>query len=389
MISNITGMNTIAFLYDSPLRPEVGGTERATKLVMDELASRGYKTIGLIHATRKNPDEYYHNGVKISLKNFLADNNIDIVINQIAFHYWLLESFLRNGGLEWQKKGGKIISFMHLDPTPAPKKKVKRYFDDWSQKTIIGKIKRICFILTLPWFNHKIDSEYKSSLKYLYQNSDKYVLMSRSFSGIFRKLAGLEDVSKLAYITNMLTFPEIEKPSILESKDKSVLIVARLDDEQKNISFMIDVWNKIKNHHGYTLHILGSGDDEMLLKNKAKGVQDIVFEGQKSPLDFYRKSRIFMMASPREGWGLTLTESLQNGVVPVVLNTSTVFKDIIENKSNGFLADKKSCFIDCVKLLLTNDVVRNRMAINGLTSSERFSKQSVGDNWENLIKELS
>lgn len=382
-------MKTIAFLYDSPLRPEAGGTERATKLVMDELACRGYRTIGLIHATRKNPDEYYHNGVKISLKEFLADNNVDIVVNQIAFHYWLLESFLRNGGSEWQKRGGKIISFMHLDPTPAPKKKLKRYFDDWKQKSVIGKIKRMGFILCLPWFYHKVDSEYKASLRYLYHNSDNYVLMSPTFSGIFRKLTRLKDYGKLAYITNMLTFPEIEEPSILEAKDKSILIVARLDDEQKNISFMIDVWHKIENHHGYTLHILGRGDDEMLLKNKANGVEDIVFEGQKSPLVFYRKSRIFMMASPREGWGLTLTESLQNGVVPVVLNTSTVFKDIIENKSNGFLADTKSNFIEYVKLLMTNDEVRDKMAINGLNSAKKFSKQTVGDNWENLIKELS
>ena len=382
-------METIAFLYDSPLRPEVGGTERATKLVMDELACRGYKTIGLIHTTRKNPDEYFHNGVKISLRDFLADNNVDIVVNQIAFHYWLLESFLRNGGSEWQKKGGKIISFMHLDPTPAPKKKIKRYFDDWKQKTIMGKIKRIGFILSLPWFNYKIDSEYKSSLKFLYQNSDKYVLMSRSFSEIFRKLTGLKDYDKLAYITNMLTFPKIEEPSILESKNKSVLIVARLDDEQKNISFMIDVWRKIKKHHGYTLHILGSGDDEMLLKNKAKGVEDIVFEGQKSPLEYYRKAQIFMMASPREGWGLTLTESLQNGVVPVVLNTSKVFKDIINHKSNGFLAESKGEFMDCVKLLMTNNDIRDKMAINGLNSTNKFSKRTVGDNWENLIKDLS
>lgn len=382
-------METIAFLYDSPLRPEAGGTERATKLVMDELACRGYKTIGLIHAARKNPDEYYYNGVKISLKDFLADNKVDIIVNQIAFHYWLLESFLRNGGSEWQKKGGKIISFMHLDPTPAPKKKIKRYFDDWKHKSIIGKIKRIGFILSLPLFNHKIDSEYKSSLKYLYQNSDKYVLMSRSFSEIFRKLTGLKDDCKLAYITNMLTFPEIEQPSILESKDKSVLIVARLDDEQKNISFMIDIWRKIENHHGYTLHILGSGDDEMFLKNKAKGVEDIVFEGQKSPLEYYRKAQIFMMASPREGWGLTLTESLQNGVVPVVLNTSKVFKDIIDHKSNGFLAESKREFMDYVKLLITNNDIRDKMAINGLNSAKKFSKRTVGDNWENLIKELS
>lgn len=36
------------------------------------------------------------------------------------------------------------------------------------------------------------------------------------------------------------------------------------------------------------------------------------------------------MTSSAEGWGLTLTESLQRGVVPVVMNSSPVFSEIIE-----------------------------------------------------------
>ena len=57
---------TILFIYDSPLRPEAGGTERATKLVMDELQRKGHRTIGLLHTSRLDPDNFFLNGEPIN-----------------------------------------------------------------------------------------------------------------------------------------------------------------------------------------------------------------------------------------------------------------------------------------------------------------------------------
>lgn len=379
----------ILFIYDSPLCPEVGGTERATKLVMDELGKRGHMVFGLVHASRINPDEWFYNNTKIeSLYDFLIENNIDVVVNQIAFNYWLLDSFLKNGGTKWRKSGGKIISFMHLDPTPAPKKKIRRYFDDWKQKTIIGKIKRVGLMFYLPFLYRRMDKEYAFSMRYLYDNSDRYILMSRSFTGIFSELAERNVEDKVRYITNMLTFPDIEDKSVLDKKSKMVLVVARMDDEQKNISFILDIWRKIKCHNGYTLHIVGSGKDELWLREKAQGLKNVVFEGAQNPLKWYKNARIFLMASPREGWGLTITEGMQCGVVPIVLNTSSVFKDIIIDCQNGFLANNADEYIKYLELLMSDDLLRDDMAINCLESSKRFSPSIVGDKWEEVLTQL-
>lgn len=381
---------TILFIYDSPLRPEVGGTERATWLVMNELIRRGYRAIGLLHATRTNPDQFYLNGEPInSLEEFLFENKVDIVVNQIAFHHWLLENFLTHGGLTWKSRGGKIISFMHLDPTPAPKKKLTVYFEDWHRRSLWQKVKRILFIIYLPYLNYKIDRIYKYSLRYLYEHSDKYILMSKSFTQMFVKLSGVKDLSKLAYIPNMLTFPKIESDEIIKSKDKVVLIVARLDDEQKNISFIIDVWRLIGDHRGYTLHIVGDGQDREKLASRAKGINDIIFEGQQSPFKWYLRAQIFLMASPREGWGLTITESLQCGVVPVILNTSSVFKDIILNGKNGYLAQDKKEYTQCVERLMSNNVLREKMAQEALHSAHRFSAKQVGNYWVKLLSNMT
>ena len=115
---------------------------------------------------------------------------------------------------------------------------------------------------------------------------------------------------------------------------------------------------------------------------------DIIFEGSQSPLEWYKKASIFLMASPREGWGLTLTESLQNGVVPVVLNTSSVFRDIIIDGENGFLAQNAQEYASRISLLLSDNDKRSKMAINGLKSACRFSPQKVGDLWEKMLNTL-
>lgn len=380
---------TIVFIYDAPLRPENGGTERATKLVMDELERRGHNCIGILHHDQQRPTEHFLNGQPVtSLYDFLHENKVDVVVNQIAFHPRFLSQFLAEGGQRWKDEGGKIVSFMHLDPTPAPKPKLKKYFADWNEKSFMGKLKRLAYVASLPYFYYKENKAYKAGLRYLYEHSDRYVLMSRSFTDVFVKLSGIEETSKLEYITNMLTFPEIADTSILESKEKMALVVARLDDEQKNHSFIFRVWKSIADHKGFTLHILGDGQDKEMLKSLAAESADVIFEGAQSPLDWYKRASIFLMASPREGWGLTLTESLQNGVVPVVLNTSTVFRDIINDSENGFLATDAEEYTNRIKLLLSDNDARTQMAINGLESAGRFTPQSVGDSWEKMLNTL-
>ena len=379
----------ILFIYDAPLRPEAGGTERATSLVMDELSHRGHNCYGILHFDQLQPETQFINGKKIdSLYEYLLTNKIEVVVNQIAFHPRFLQQFLTHGGQRWKDEGGKIISFMHLDPTPGPRKSLKSLFYDWSQRSIVGKVKRLLYIFLLPFFYYKIDREYRKGLRYLYDTSDRYVLLSESFIPSFKLLARLSEATKVRIIPNMLTFPYIEHPSIIASKEDIVLIVARLDDEQKNISFMLDAWHSVEDHRGYVLHILGDGRDREKLHKLSHSIPDVVFQGSQPPLEWYKKAKVLLMASPREGWGLTITESLQNGVVPIVLNTSTVFKDIINDGENGWLPQNKKDYVKRLSHTISDEFGRAKVAIKGLQSVNRFSPQIVGNLWLEMLKEL-
>ena len=378
-------------MYDSPLHPEVGGTERATKLVMDELERRGHICIGLLHFNQNNPDDYFLNGARIeSLKDFLAENHVDVVINQIAFHYWLLEEFLSHGGQEWKDKGGKIVSFMHFDPD-FKDLFYASVFAGWKQLSWFRKIKKIGLFFYMPYLKHISQKIKDNSYRYIYDRSDAFVVMSPSYIPKIVYHAKLKDDSKMRIITNMLTFPEIANATILDKKEKSVLVVSRMDENQKKISIILKVWRGIKDKNGYTLEIVGTGRDahkyqEWVQKNNLK---DVKFHGHQPPLPYYQKASIFLMASPSEGWGLTITESIQNGVVPVVMNTSSVFYDIIEDGKTGFLANTKEEFASYLQRLIDDDYLRSKMAKAGLKSACSFTSENVGEKWESMLNDIS
>lgn len=383
---------TVLFMYDSPLLPEKGGTERATKLVMDELSRRGHKAIGLLHFNQDNPDEYFLNGERIpSLIDFLNDNHVDVVVNQIAFHYWLLKEFLAHGGQEWRDQGGKVVSFMHFDPTGSKSYPIEDLMRDFGKKSLVAKIKRIGMILFYrPILIRRKRKVGQMSFRYVYKNSNAYVVMSPSYVAPFVKKAGLQESTKMHVITNMLTFPEIADKRIIRHKENKVVVVARLDEQQKRISTILKVWHTI-DPKDWTLQIIGTGKDEDFYKEMVteKHIYNVEFLGHQNPRTFYQKAKIFLMSSPREGWGLTITESMQNATVPIVLNTSAVFRDIVRDGIDGFLPNDEHEMAERITQLMNDDILLNQMAEAALVGAARFSPEKVGNQWIHLLNLLT
>lgn len=88
-------------MYESPLVPEKGGTERISDLIMKGLSSRGYKCLAML-VVHKDGSFYLQDNPIVDLYSFLKDNQVDVVINQHAYQTWLLRTFLSNGGQKWK-----------------------------------------------------------------------------------------------------------------------------------------------------------------------------------------------------------------------------------------------------------------------------------------------
>ncbi len=97
------------------------------------------------------------------------------------------------------------------------------------------------------------------------------------------------------------------------------------------------------------------------------------------------------MTSDFEGFPMTLVESLQYGVVPIVFNTFSAITDIINNETNGYIIQKddNSDFIEKLKLLMMNKDILSALANNALYSAKRFLPIAICEKWQSIITKLS
>jgi len=381
----------IIWIYDKPINPESGGTERATHLIMQGLANRGYKCLGVLIFDQTDREIITSDGVRITnLLKFLLEKKVNIVINQIAYDSWLIKEFLAKGGDDWRLQGGKIVSFMHFNPK-YPVISFSSLCLNWSRLSFFRKIKRILRITLLPYQFFRHEMSRKKSYKYVYENSNIYILLSNSFFKSFIKIARLKDLSKLVSIPNPLTFKESYPLEMIEKKEKILLVVSRLNEPQKRISIILKAWELLSEFcifHGWSLIIVGDGEWSDFYKSivKKNNLKNITFEGQQPPQEYYNRSSIFLMTSSTnfEGWGLTLTESMQCGVVPIVMESSSVFHDIIRNYVNGFITPNNNLIFFCsvIKNLIINNELRNQVAKNAIIDSSIFNLEAVIDEWE-------
>lgn len=383
---------TILWIYNLPLIPEAGGTERITSLIAKGLSQRGHKCLGILEFKEGSTQMVYEGHNVEDLYEFLKENKVDVIINQIAYSRWLLRDFLERGGAKWHAEGGKIISCLHFDPKPTSdlylfKSKRDKKFRDYIN---IAK----AFLLK-SYYRKRQEKRTGITYNWVYDNSDHYITLSATHFPYFRQVTQRDEYQKLTAINNPLTFDDISTDEILNEKKKVVLVCSRMDEYHKRISLILRAWKKLQSDPiaaDWTLNIIGDGPDLEFYKSYAnkKRLKNICFEGRQSPEPYYREADIFLMTSTGEGWGLTLTESLQRGVVPVVMNTCPVYSDIITDGYNGFLTqDNVADLMSHVLMLMKEQEQLRKMQRNALSSASRFTLDKTMMKWGSILNKLN
>lgn len=372
-----------------PLNPEAGGTERITSLVAKGLSQRGHTCLGILVFNKATGCMTYNDAPVDDLYSFLKRNKVDVVINQIAYATWLLENFLSQGGSRWHQEGGKIISCLHFDPCTL---------DDLSllksiyKPTIRQRLNMIRFALLSNHYNEKKEVYEGSTYNYIYDHSNQMVILSASHYPYLKNVMKREEYSKIAVIGNPLTFDKIADDEILSSKQKVVLVCARMSEYHKRISYVLKAWKRISQYpdsRDWILKIVGDGPDLNRYKKiveKSK-LPRVVFYGHQSPEPFYREASVLLVTSSAEGWGLSITEALQYGVVPVVMDSSPVYNDLIVNCYNGYLTPNNNIkmFAAYCQHLITELHRLKAMQQNATLTAKRFLFDTTIGKWEDLI----
>lgn len=312
----------------------------------------------------------------VFLKEYIVQNQINIVIDQ----WWPAES------LKGVKSMCGVIKCLHLSLfLPCEYENVR-----WHGKGIIYKLmgKRLydhgkC---------HRACQKVEEFLPYVH----KYIFLSKFFSEDYLRFRKKNENKQLDFCNNPLPFDDFISEQEIACKENIVLFVGRMYDSHKKVTKILSTWKQIEltgAFDDWKLILVGDGPDKPMFEKYAQilNLKQYEFTGYQLPKPYYRKAKIFLMTSTHEGWGMTLVESQQNAVVPIVRDTFSSVHDIITDGENGRIiaANDSQGFTDALTELMANDAKRERMGRNGLISCQRFSVKNVADKWEKFFSEIT
>lgn len=377
----------ILFYWVYPLDASRGGIERVTSRLMAGLTDRGFDCLFLLHDEASG--RFFLDGEEdANLESILGRRNIDVIVNQNG------QSNQFTTMVKLSKWGGIYIVCHHVEPFY-----LRKIFDFrgglaelLSKKNSISvRFAWLLRLLAYPLWQKISTCKIADAQRENYDRADRYVVLSKSFLPQLSKLLGRESLSKVAAIPNPLSF-EID-PAIAAAYDKTkeVLMVSRLAEGQKRISAALKAWKIVEEHDrdDWVLKIVGDGPDADFLRKMALrlGLKRVVFLGRQDPLPHYKTAAIFLMTSRVEGWGVTLTEAMQNRTVPIAFDAYASLRDIVDHGETGIIVrngDIDALAKATLQLMLSPARVKI-LADNALASVQRYRLDAVLDQWEAIV----
>lgn len=384
-------------LFLQRLWPVYGGGETVTITLANEMVSRGWN-VGVLyfkHNTRDNLpyinpaikavfvedvdcDQFHQNpkdakkAIKMA-KKYIDENDVDFIIDQ-----WWNPQYIR--GLKGYQ-GVRIVKCLHT-AFFIPR------FDGVGLKASLRRILKPLYLYC------KKNRSIRNVTDYL-PLVDKYVFLSSSFQKQYQNMNHDYDSTQFASIPNPAPFNTLISEDNLQKKNKTVLVVARMEEQSKCLSRVVRAWSIIeKDLHfsDWKLVFVGEGRNLADYKRLSQelDLRRISFEGFQNPRPYYEKAQIFLMTSAVEGFGMTLVEAQQYGVVPVVMDTFSSLHDIITNNKNGLITSPGNVeeFAEAIKKMLAEEQLRTKMARQCLVECQRFFVNRVVDQWEKMFLEL-
>jgi len=369
-----------------------------SKLPRYNLFSAYYKTKHASTLSFRKTLQVDNKNITSELFDFVRENKIDIILNNVperTNHKFLFPALQY---ISKQCPTCKILYHFHGLPgyekiNNQPKIYWSRLVNGQCKPSYIYKM-MLCFIVNLvgsKLFKSHLVRKYRG----IYQSADKILLLSKAFIPAFASCANVPVDDKLIAINNALTFPDSIEKNLVCRKQKEALIVARLDEISKRLSRALKIWKKIEANpllSEWRLTIVGDGEDKYHYQTLAKRLKlkRVFFEGFQKPEAYYKRASIFIMTSAHEGFGLTLTEAHQMGVVPIVFDSFGAVHDIIESEYNGLIipnGDIKK-YAEQLAWLMQHDEERQAMAYNAVESSKWFYPSKIFSQWVQLLNTL-
>jgi glycosyltransferase involved in cell wall biosynthesis len=261
----------------------------------------------------------------------------------------------------------------------------------------LGIVKFIIKLLLYPiiYYNKKFDILSRTSQQYkcLLDTSDAIVLLSDRYIKEFNKIANSKTSSKckIVGIPNPNTYNKIINS---QSKKHTILFVGRLCASEKNPMRLLRLWRLLhKTYKDWNIKFVGNGDalDSMQRYVKSHNLERVIFCGEQSNVErYYAEASFICLTSNIEGWGMTLTEGMQYGCIPIAFSSYSAALDIIDDEINGCLIRPYSIrqYASRLSSLMKDKSLRDKMSNAARVKVKCFNVSNVARKWDCLFNEL-
>ncbi|PMK12100.1 glycosyltransferase family 4 protein [Vibrio splendidus] len=174
---------------------------------------------------------------------------------------------------------------------------------------------------------------------------------------------------------------------------KRILTAGRLVKE-KRIDKLLLSWSLVKDKNGNILEIAGDGPEKnnlVSLASKLGVANSVRFVGQISDMKmFYQNSKLFVLTSKNEGFGLVLTEALSNSIPVISFNCPVGPSEIIVDSVNGNLIGDGD-HIELSRQLqrvIDEPNILVKYSTNAIASLGAFDSTKVTRQWREMLDSL-
>lgn len=392
-------MNRVLFVIIQKFNPTMGGVERSTYRIGNELISRGYD-VGVFSFEKLNGEI---SGIDISqfriyncsenglnknsenlnrLKEIIDEFKPDYIINQMPYEHNITRLL---------KAVQEDRNFFLIGCLRQTLFSVKNNIDSYIARLLPSLMKpffknslgRKAFRL-FHWYNHR------NSLKFILSSYDKFTFYAEPNYDELSYFLPNYDSSKTTTIPNSLPYISSEVPD----KEKRILWLGRLVYKQKRADFILPLWKILKDRlPDWEMDVVGEGSayNDLQRQIKEERIDRITLYGRQIPDGFYSKAPIFVMTSAYEGFGNTVIEAQSYGAIPFLFDTYAMASWIVSHGNNGFLIEpfNINAMADSI-IAFVESKQEDQLSIqeNALKNARRFEIGLIGDKWEALLKEL-
>lgn len=385
----------ILFVFDNPIVPFAGGTERVTYTVANILKLQGHDVsfLSLLNNGEEGPNQYHlpnsddwcdSRNIKY-INKFIINKQIDLLINQNGYG----ESALLCNH-EMIPCPVKIISAIHFSILDEYKYFHQRLRPLSFTKGLFRKIRLSLTYLRLPYLKYKAISNRRERIKYLLDKTDYVTVLSDKFITDIVKVVPDARSERIVTLPNPNSFI-IGKEDIV--KQKIVLWVGRFNYYEKRTDRILKIWRMIEaDNQDWKLIVLGDGPEKNTLfelKDKL-GLQNVEFLGKIEAEPFYKVASIICLTSNYEGFGMTLTEGMQYGAVPICFNSYKSASDIIDIGENGYLIKPFDLndYAAHLNELMNNPKKLQTLSKNCQIKVRKFDSENISNLWQSFINEM-